>query len=104
MPRAAGKKSRAVKSNPYVARSTELSWLMPTANADKTALTGLGGVLIYPGTSASDLTRCIVVSGESATRYTITGLSAGRWYFGLEAFTTDDGLSRLSEIVSKQIP
>ena len=77
---------------------------MPTANADETALTDLAGVLIYYGTSSSNLTRCIVVSGESATSYTIDGLGAGTWYFGLEAFTTGGGLSQLSNIVSTTIP
>jgi hypothetical protein len=84
--------------------SAELSWVMPTANADKTALTDLAGVVIYYGTSASNLSRCIVVSGESATSYTIAGLGAGTWYFGVEAFTTGGGLSELSHIVSTKIP
>lgn len=84
--------------------SVELSWLMPTANADETALTDLAGVVIYYGTSASNLTRCVVVSGESATSHTIDGLGAGTWYFGIEAFTTGGGLSQLSKIVSATIP
>jgi hypothetical protein len=81
----------------------ELSWLMPTANVDETALSGLAGVLIYYGTSPSELTRCVVVSGEYASSYTVTGLSAGTWYFGVEAFTTDGAASQLSGIVSKEI-
>jgi hypothetical protein len=84
--------------------SVELSWLMPTANADETALTDLAGVVIYYGTSASNLSRCVVVSGEAATSYTIAGLGAGTWYFGVEAFTTAGGLSELSDIVSTKIP
>ena len=82
----------------------DISWLLPTQNADKTALTDLAGILICYGTSASNLSRCVVVNGESPTSYTITGLSAGKWYFVAQAFTTGGGVSPLSAIVSKMIP
>ena len=84
--------------------AAELSWLMPIANVNETALSDLAGVLIYYGTSASALTRCIVVSGDDASNYIVTGLSAGTWYFGVEAFTADGAVSQLSGIVSKKIP
>lgn len=84
--------------------SADISWVLPTQNADKTALTDLAGILIYYGTSASNLSRCVVVNGESATNYTITGLSAGKWYFVAQAFTATGGVSPLSSIVSKIIP
>lgn len=84
--------------------SVDISWVAPTQNADKTALTDLAGILIYYGTSASDLSRCVVVSGESATSYTITGLTKGTWYFVAQAFTTEGGVSTLTRIVSKTIP
>ena len=84
--------------------SADISWVPPTQNADKTELTDLAGILIYYGTSASDLSRCIVVSGESATSYTITGLTAGTWYFVAQAFTAGGGVSTLTRVVSKTIP
>jgi hypothetical protein len=84
--------------------SVEISWVPPTQNADKTALTDLAGILIYYGTSASDLSRCIVVSGESATGYTITGLTSGTWYFVAQAFTAGGGVSTLTRTVSTTIP
>jgi hypothetical protein len=83
--------------------SADISWVLPTQNADKTALTDLEGILIYYGTSASNLSRCVVVSGESATSYTISGLSAGTWYFVAQAFTTGGGVSPLSPMASKTI-
>lgn len=84
--------------------SADISWLLPTQHVDKTELTDLGGILIYYGTSASHLSRCVMVAGESATSYTITGLTAGTWYFVAQAFTTGGGVSPLSPIVSKIIP
>jgi hypothetical protein len=94
----------AVTDAATTSSSVEISWVPPTQNADKTALTDLAGILIYYGTSASDLSRCVVVSGESVTGYTITGLSAGTWYFVAQAFTTDGGVSTLTPAVSKTIP
>jgi hypothetical protein len=84
--------------------SANISWLLPTQNADKTALTDLAGILICYGTSASDLGRCSVANGGSATNYTVTGLSAGTWYFVAQAFTTEGGLSSQTPTVSKTIP
>jgi hypothetical protein len=84
--------------------TADISWLLPTENADETALTDLAGVFIFYGTSASNLSRCVMVRGESATSYTITGLSAGTWYFVTQAFTKDGGISPLSRVVSKIIP
>jgi hypothetical protein len=82
----------------------DISWLLPTQNADTTALTDLAGILICYGTSASNLSRCVVANGESATNYTVTGLSAGTWYFVAQAFTTGGGLSPPTPMVSKTIP
>jgi hypothetical protein len=84
--------------------SADISWVLPTQNADKTALTDLAGILICYGTTASNLSRCVVANGESPTSYTITGLNAGTWYFVAQAFTAAGGVSALSPIVSKIIP
>lgn len=83
--------------------SADVSWVLPTQNADKTALTDLAGILIYYGTSASNLSRCVVANGASATNYTISGLTTGTWYFVTQAFTADGGVSPLTGVVSKTI-
>ena len=83
--------------------SADVSWMLPTQNADQTALTDLAGVLVCYGTSPSNLSRCVVANGDSATNYTVTGLSAGTWYFVAQAFTTQGGLSSVTPTVSKVI-
>ncbi len=84
--------------------TAKVSWVLPTENSNGSALTDLAGVRIYYGTSESDLSKSLQVSGKSTTSYTVSGLSAGTWYFGAEAYTTTGMASRLSSIVSKAIP
>jgi high-affinity Fe2+/Pb2+ permease len=71
-------------------------------NTDGTPVTSLLGYTIYQGTSASSLTQSVVVSG-STTSYTITGLAAGTWYFGVAADATDGTQSTISNVGSKTI-
>jgi putative Ig domain-containing protein len=84
--------------------TAKVSWVLPTENSNGSALTDLAGVRIYYGTSESDLSKSLQVSGTSTRSYTISGLSAGTWYFGAEAYTTTGMASRLSSIASKTIP
>jgi len=84
--------------------TAKVSWVLPTENSNGTALTDLAGVRIYYGTSESDLSKSLQVSGTSTRSYTVSGLGAGTWYFGAEAYTTTGMASRLSSLVSKRIP
>lgn len=83
--------------------TASLSWVLPTRNTNGTPLTDLAGVRIYYGTNEADLTQSLQVSGTSATTYTLSGLSAGTWYFGAAAYTTTGLQSAMSTIVSKTI-
>jgi hypothetical protein len=88
---------------PPPAGAAQLSWVPPTANTNGSALTDLAGVRIYYGTSQSSLSHSVLVAGNAATTYTISGLPAGTWYFGAEAYTTTGTASAMSAVVSKTI-
>jgi hypothetical protein len=91
--------------DPSAATGTaKVSWVVPTVNTNGSPLTDLAGVRIYYGTSQSALNQSVQVNGTSTTSYTLSGLSAGTWYFGAEAFTTNGLASSMSTIVSKTIP
>jgi hypothetical protein len=81
-----------------------LSWLMPTQNTNGSPLTDLAGVRIYYGSSESNLSQNVQLSGASTMSYTLSGLAAGTWYFGAQAYTTTGQHSALSPIVTKTIP
>jgi hypothetical protein len=84
--------------------SAILEWTDPTQNTNGSALTNLAGVHIYYGTSASALNNELTVANPSETSYTISGLSAGTWYFGATAYTTAGVQSAMSPLGSKTIP
>jgi hypothetical protein len=81
--------------------SAALSWAQPTEDTNGTALTTLTGYTIYYGTSESSLTQSAAVSGQSTTSYTVTGLTAGTWYFAVAADASDGTQSAMSNIGSK---
>jgi hypothetical protein len=81
--------------------SATLSWSPPTQDAGGGTLTPLSGYTIYYGNSQGSLANSVVVSGAETTSYTVTGLGAGTWYFGIKANATDGTQSALSNIGSK---
>jgi hypothetical protein len=83
--------------------SATLGWTDPTHNTNGSALTNLAGIHIYYGTSAAAMTHEITIPSASETSYTISGLTAGTWYFGATAYTTAGVQSALSQIGSKTI-
>lgn len=90
-------------SSPGVAAqgTATLSWQPPTQRVDGSPLSTLAGFKVHVGQSSRSYSRVIDISGASNTRYTVTGLTAGRWYFAISA-TDDMGLSSdLSAEVSK---
>jgi Fibronectin type III domain len=78
-----------------------LSWVAPTENTNGTAVTPLTGYTIFYGTSETDLTQSVTVSGASTLTYTVTGLTAGTWYFAVAADAADGTQSAMSAIGSK---
>jgi hypothetical protein len=62
-----------------------LTWTVPTANTDGTALTDLVGWTVRYGTNAANLSMTKLVNGASTTTLTIDGLVAGTYYFDVKA-------------------
>jgi hypothetical protein len=83
--------------------SATLAWSSPTTNSNGTALTDLAGYHIHYGTNSGALTNVIDVSGAAASSYTVTGLTAGTWYFAVSAYTNTGLESALSNVGSKTI-
>ncbi len=79
-------------------------WVPPTKNTNGTALTDLAGFLIYYGTSPSSLSHSVQVASATETKYLVSNLAAGMWYFAGRAYTTTGVQSAMSPITSKSIP
>ncbi len=78
-----------------------LGWIAPTENIDGTALTDLAGYRVHYGMTADNLTQSVQVANAGLTRYALDGLSAGKWYFGISAYTTTGVESAVSPLVSE---
>ena len=102
-PGGSASQSATVTVTPATTGSATLSWSAPTENTNGTSVTPLSGYTIYYGTNQSDLTQSVVVSGETTLSYTVTGLTAGTWYFAVAADASDGTQSAMSAIGSKTI-
>jgi hypothetical protein len=85
------------------AGTATVTWEAPTINTDGTPVTNLSGYTIYYGTSQSDLTQSVVVSGAATLSYEITGLASGTWYFSVAADAADGTESAMSSVGSKTL-
>jgi len=94
--------SATVTVTPATGTAT-LTWVAPTKNTNGTKVTPLSGYTIYYGTSASSLSKSLVVSGSTTTSYTVTGLASGTWYFAVAADAEDGTQSPRSNVESKTI-
>jgi nitrite reductase/ring-hydroxylating ferredoxin subunit len=93
----------AITVTPTVTGFATLQWAAPTQNTNGSALTNLAGYFIYWGTNTSALTQTITVSSASTTSYVVSGLTAGTWYFAVQAYDSQGNKSTLSNIGSKTI-
>jgi hypothetical protein len=83
--------------------SARLYWVEPTKNTNGTPVTNLGGIRIYYGTSASNLSHMVQVASPT-TAYTIGNLAAGVWYFAAAAYTTAGIQGARSAVARKTVP
>ena len=80
-----------------------LSWTPPTTNTDGSSLSNLAGYRISYGTSANAMTQTIQVANAGITRYTISNLSPGTYYFSVRAYTSNGSESANSNVSSKVV-
>ena len=93
--------SRAIAADPAQASELTARGNLVAVITNGTAVTPLSGYTIYYGTTEGALTQSVVVSGASTLTYTISGLTAGTWYFAVAADAADGTQSAMSEIGSK---
>lgn len=80
-----------------------LSWQVPMENTDGSVLRDLAGYRVVYGTSPNALSQVVQLNNPAQTRYVISGLSPGTYYFGLKAFTTGGRESGLTDLRAKTI-
>jgi hypothetical protein len=83
--------------------SAGLSWSAPTNNEDGSPIAGLAGYHIYYGTDPNNFGGTVDVAGASSTTYTVTGLTAGTYYFVVAAYNADGVESAMSNVGNKTI-
>ena len=76
-----------------------LSWQPPTQNVDGTTLTNLAGYRIHYGRSLTDMSQTLKISNPGIARYMVEGLSSGKWFLAVRAYTSAGIESELSDIV-----
>lgn len=88
-----------------LAGSASLNWTKPTQNTDGSALTDGTGYKVYAAQTAAGLATAtpVTVTGINTLTYTVTGLSAGTWYFGVKT-TATSGDSAMTNPASTVIP
>ena len=77
---------------------------MPLVNTDGTSLTDVSGYRVYYGTSASNLSQSVLVSGAGITSRVISGLAPGRYFFAVATINSTGVASAVSNAASKTVP
>lgn len=83
--------------------SATVFWTSPTMNTNGTALTDLAGYYIHYGNSPTSLNQEVNVPSAGAVSFTVSGLTAGTWYFSVSAYTNTGTQSSDSAVGSKTI-
>jgi hypothetical protein len=82
-----------------------LRWTPPTERVDGTplSLSDIRMYLLYYGTDSRDLGNIVSIGGGATTRWTVTGLTPGTWYFEMTAVDTQGAESARSNMASKVV-
>ncbi len=85
--------------------AAEISWVIPTTRSDQTllSLSDIDGYRIYMGETEDNLSLLVDLNDGAATRYSITELASGTYYFAVTAYDLDGHESVFSNIASKSI-
>jgi hypothetical protein len=83
--------------------SATLAWSAPTQNTDGSAITDLGGYVIYHGLSPTALTSTVRISNPGVSTYVMDNLPTGTHYFALAAFNSSGVESAQTGVGSKNI-
>jgi len=102
-PNGIGGGATTTATTPATTGMATLSWAAPALNTDGTIANDLVGYHIHYGTSAAALALTIDVSGARTTTYTITGLTAGTYYFAVNAYNSLGVEGLTSGTVSKTL-
>ncbi|MEE4185437.1 MAG: putative Ig domain-containing protein [Gammaproteobacteria bacterium] len=76
--------------------SVTLSWLPPTQNVDGSPIASLSGYRLLYGQTPRDYTEAVVIDNPGVTTYMLEGLTAGDWYFVIQAVDGDGLISEPS--------
>jgi hypothetical protein len=90
--------------DPETGGTATLSWDAPTENTNGTPLRDLAGYTIFYGNSSAALTTSIEVADPTATKYVVSNLNPGTYYFAVAADASDGTQSKKSLVGSKTIP
>ncbi len=93
----------SVTSPPVVSGSAVLSWQPPSQNVDGSPLTDLAGYRVRYGQSSSVLDKVLTIPDGLVTTVAIEQLTAGAWYFGVEAYNAANLGSGISNVVQKLV-
>jgi hypothetical protein len=88
---------------PPTTGSAILTWNAPTKNTDGTTLTDLSGFKVYWGKTQGSYSNSFRISSGGVSSYTVSGLTAGTWYFVVTALSGTGAESTPSNVGSKTI-
>jgi hypothetical protein len=93
----------SISVNQVANGSAALTWTPVTKNTNGSALTDLAGYHVHYGTSPNAMNTVVVLANPSLTKYVVSNLRSGTWYFGIAAYTTTGVESAMSNVGSKSI-
>lgn len=86
------------------ASSAVLTWVAPALNGDGSPLMDLAAFKVYWGTTPGSYAQSTKISNAAIRKYTVGGLTTGKWYFVVTALNANGDESPYSNVWSKTVP